>query len=155
MNREEFEGDVLLSDSNDGGQITVVNGLVMPDRGFATAIYLSLFGGCVEDEGKVDNDSTWWGNRLNGTREDEKMVSRFQAFIRSVPLTSKNLTLATEYVIQDCEWMRDIGICDDIEAYINAINNNQIRIEVVLTKSGTLIEKGNYTANWEAITNGI
>lgn len=155
MNREEFEGDVLVNDSADGGELTIVNGLVMPDRGFSTAMYLSLFGGNYEDSGKVDNSSTWWGNRFNETKENEKMISRFQSFIRSKPLTSKNLNLASDYVEKDIEWMKELGICDDVEVNISSAGNNRINIELVISKSGELIEKGNFTANWEAINNGV
>ena len=72
-----FEGDVLLFDTDDGGEISVVNGLVIADRKFSTAAYLSLFGGNVEDGGRVDNNKTWWGNRFAETSEKEKIVSRF------------------------------------------------------------------------------
>lgn len=155
MNREEFEGDVLLVDSNDGGLLTIVNGLVMPDRGFTTAMYLSLFGGNFEDSGKVDNSQTWWGNRINETKENEKLISKFQSFIRGNPLTSKNLNLVPEYIEQDLAWMKEIGICDEIKVDVRATSMNQISIQIVIAKSGELIDKGNFNANWEAVNNGI
>ena len=91
-----FEGDVFLFDTVDGGEISVVNGLVIADKKFSTAAYLSLFGGNVADGGRVDNNKTWWGNRFAETSEKEKIVSRFQALIKSLPLTTKNIFLAEQ-----------------------------------------------------------
>lgn len=61
---EEFGGDVLLFDTEDGGEISVINGLVIADGGFNTAVYLSLFGGNKDDGGEVASGDTWWGTGL-------------------------------------------------------------------------------------------
>ena len=155
MNKEDFEGDVLLTDTEEGGEISIVNGLVMCDRSFTTALYLSLFGGNEEDGGKVDNNKTWWGNRLEGTEDDEKIVSRFQSLIRTLPLTTKNIVLAQEAVLQDLEWMKSESIADEITCNIKSKDNSRIELTVVIKKNNALIDEGNWTVNWEASNNGI
>lgn len=152
---EKFEGDVLLEDSTDGGTISIVNGLVMPDKSFSTALYLSLFGGNAEDGGRVDNDQTWWGNRFEETSDNEKMVSRFQAILKSLPLTSKNIVLAEQAAKDDLNWMITEGIADEIISEISASDGHRIDLTIIVKKSGELIERGNWTCEWEAAVNGI
>lgn len=152
---DEFEGDVLFTDTTDGGQISIVNGLVMPDRSFSTALYLSLFGGNANDGGRVDNNQTWWGNRFSGISETEKMVSKFQAIIKGLPMTSKNIKAAEAAAKEDLQWMIDEGIADEIYSEIKATNGLKIELTILVKKSGDLIAKGNWTDQWEAAANGI
>ena len=49
MNLQDFEGDLLLADSADGGNVLISDGLFQGDRSFNTAVYLSLFGGNRDD----------------------------------------------------------------------------------------------------------
>lgn len=150
-----FEGDVFLFDTDDGGEISVVNGLVISDRKFSTAAYLSLFGGNVEDGGRVDNNKTWWGNRFAETSEKEKIVSRFQAIIKSLPLTTKNILLAEQAAKEDLAWMVDEGIADEIITDIKVVDRFRCELEVIIRKDGELIEKSSYKVNWEEAVNGI
>ena len=152
---EEFGGDVLLLDTNDGADLTIVNRLVQLDTGFYSAVYLSLFGGDKDDTGEVVNNNTWWGNKLQNISENEKLVSRFQAFINSVPLISKNIRLAEEKALQDLQWMIDDGIADSIEAVITVINRKEINLKIDITKFGEVIEAGNYSLQWGAMKDGI
>lgn len=152
---EEFGGDVLVYDTDDGAEISIINGLVMPDEGFRTAVYLSLFGGNKEDTGEVINTQTWWGNKLQNTAENEKYVSRFQAFISSVPMTTKNIELAEEKIRQDLQWFIDNQIADSVDVEIKVIDKKRIEIEIVITKAGQIIESGTYGMQWGNMKNGI
>ena len=150
-----FEGDVFLFDTVDGGEISVVNGLVIADKKFSTAAYLSLFGGNVADGGRVDNNKTWWGNRFAETSEKEKIVSRFQALIKSLPLTTKNIFLAEQAAKEDLAWMIDEGIADEIVTNIKVVDRFRCELEVIIKKNGELIEKSSYKVNWEEAVNGV
>lgn len=150
-----FEGDVLLVDTPDGGEIDIQNGLVMADRSFTTAVYLSLFGGNESDGGKVDNDATWWGNRFREISETERMTSKLQSLVRNLPLTSKNIRAAEVAAREDLSWLETEGIADEITTSIRAIDRHRIDMEIVVKKSGELIEKGNYTIQWEAAANVV
>lgn len=155
MMTEEFGGDVLLFDTEDGGEISVINGLVIPDGGFRTAVYLSLFGGNKDDGGEVASGYTWWGNRLEGVSENEKLVSRFMSFVRSVPLNSKNLKIAQDKAKEDLKWFLDDDIADSVEVEILDEGNNRIQLNVRIEKSGEIIESGKYALQWEAVKNGV
>ena len=152
---EEFGGDVLLFDTEDGGEISVINGLVVSDGGFSTAVYLSLFGGNKDDGGEVDSGDTFWGNRLEGVSENEKLVSRFMSFVRSVPLNSKNLKIAQDKAKEDLKWFLDDDIADSVEVELLDEGNNRIQLNVRIEKSGEIIESGKYALQWEAMKNGV
>lgn len=152
---KEFGGDVLIFDSEEGGEISVVNGLVLMDRGFSSAVYLSLFGGNGKDLGDVASNNTWWGNKLEDSLESEKLVSRFVSFISSEPLTSKNLILAEDKIQEDLKWFVDDGIADLIEVEILDAGNNRIQVDIKIGKDGEMIESGRFGFQWEVMKNGI
>lgn len=150
---EEFGGDVLLYNTDDGGEIDIENGLVISDGGFKTAVLLSLYGGNKNDTGEVDSDDSWWGNRLEGVTEEEKLVSRFASFIRAVPLSSSNIKIAEDKVMEDLKWFVDDGIADSVAVSINEIGNGRVSVQIEIDKSGKVIESGSYAIQWEAMKN--
>lgn len=152
---EEFGGDVLFFDTEDGGEIAVINGLVIADGGFRSAVYLSLFGGNKEDEGDVASSHTWWGNKLEDVPVNERLVSRFVSYIRAVPLTSKNLRVAQDKAEEDLKWFIDDGIADSVAVELIEEGNNRIQLSVRIEKSGEVIESGKYALQWEAMKNGV
>lgn len=155
MITEEFGGDVLLNDTLDGPEIDIVNGLIMSDGGFQTAVYLSLFGGNKDDMGEIAVDKSWWGNKLAGTAENQKMVSRFQAFIRSAPITSKNLRIAEAKAKLDLKWLKDDGAADNVDVSIVASEIDKVLMRIDIEKEGEILESGTYSVQWEAMKNGI
>lgn len=152
---EEFGGDVLIFGTEDGGEIFIINGLVIPDESFRSAVYLSLFGGNKNDTGEVASGATWWGNKLEGTSENEKLVSRFVAFITAEPMTSKNLKTAEEKAAEDLHWFIEDGIADSVDVSIVDEGHGQVQLSVLIEKSGQILESGKYALQWEAMKNGI
>lgn len=152
---EIFEGDVLFFNTNDGGEISIIDGLVKGDCSFSTAVYLSLFGGNKEDSGKIKNNLGWWGNYLIGVPEGEKLVSRFQYMINSLPLTAKNLLSAENAAVEDLKWLKDDGIVDEIIVIGRGTEINQANFTYSLSKSGEKIGSGEFGVQWEAGVSGI
>lgn len=152
---EEFCGDVLLADSVDGSEISIANGLILPDEGFRTAVYLSLFGGNEEDSGAVVNSETWWGNLFENISSDEKLVSKFVNFIKTNSLSSKNIQIAEVKAAEDLQWLIDDGAADAVDCSISVVERNRIDLKIVISKSGKIVEDGNFGVQWEAMKDGI
>lgn len=150
-----FEGDVLLEDDNDGGEIEIDDGLVICDRGFSTAVYISLFGGNDDDDGKVENDKTYWGNLLQDTKANEKAVSRFQNIIKSLPMSVKNIKLAVAAAGIDLAWMKDEGIADAVLISSSVTRKNTLNLIVKVNKDGTTLSKSEFAIHWEAMSYGV
>ena len=150
----DFEGDLLLEETPDGGDISIVGGLMVNDRSFGTAVYLSLFGGNKEDSGKVQNRRTWWGNTLRGVSENEKMISRFQALIFGLPMTTKNILNAEDAARLDLKWLMDNGIADEIIMSGRAISRNRFELKVQVNANGKSIFEHTYALFWRTGSNG-
>ena len=98
-----FEGDVLLFNTSDNGNISIVNGQPVMTGGFETMIFLCLFGGNIEDDGLAGNKKTWWGN-IEEPNISRKYISRFQNLIhQGIPLTSGNLRRIELAALADLE----------------------------------------------------
>jgi phage gp46-like protein len=151
----DFEGDLLLVETEDGGNVLISDGLFQNDRSFDTAVYLSLFGGNRNDNGKVKNNKTWWGNTLRGTPENEKLVSRFQAIISGLPMTTKNILEAEDAARLDLKWITDEGIADKIEATGRAQSRNRFILTVRIIAGGAELYANAFPLFWEAGIYGI
>jgi phage gp46-like protein len=145
-----FAGDLLLEDTPDGGEIRIENDLFVNDRSFNTAVYLSLFGGNQDDNGKVKNNKTWWGNTLDGISENEKIVSRFQAIIFALPMTTKNIQAAETAAKIDLQWIVDEGIADKIIISGSAVSHNKFYLSVEIQLNGKSIYQNAFSLLWKA-----
>jgi phage gp46-like protein len=145
----DFEGDLLLFETLDGGEIQIENDLFINDRSFNTAVYLSLFGGNKDDGGKVKNNKTWWGNTLDGITENEKLVSRFQNIIYGLPMTTKNIQEAENAALLDLKWTVDEGIADKISALGQASAHNRFYLRIELQAHGKSIYENAFSLFWK------
>jgi phage gp46-like protein len=149
MNRlDEFEGDILLYETVDGGEIAIENGLFVPDKQFSSAVYLSFFGGNQDDPGKVKNNKEWWGNKLDSISQSEKLISRFQAIIIGLPMTVKNIKEAETAALLDLKWFKDEKIADEITANIRATGKHKIVLEIEIKKDLNTLFENAYTLQW-------
>lgn len=142
------QGDVLLTQTNDDGEITVVNGLVEMTGGFETAAYLSLFGGNEDDDGSEGNVKTWWAN-LNEVDPVSRYVSETQNLLQALAATSSNLLRIEEAVKRDLQWFLDRNIASSVEVNASIPDLNRIQITVTIEVIG---EESQFTfvENWKA-----
>jgi hypothetical protein len=101
--------DVVLYQTPDGGEISVVNGVVAMDGGLSTYIYLCLFGGNDDDPGESDITKSWWGNNLE-TDPNRQLRSKTQYALKSIPATSGNIKLIKIAVESDIAFAVSSGI---------------------------------------------
>jgi phage gp46-like protein len=132
--------DVLLRQSNDGGDITLQGGLVLMAEGLETAAYLSLFGGNEDDPGETDTTLQWWGNLLEAEPE-RAYRSETQYLVKSLPAVPLNLRRIEQAASRDLQWMLDTGLAQsiDVEATIPAVNRVRIGL-VIVTATGQEVE---------------
>jgi phage gp46-like protein len=149
---QDFEGDLLLYDTPDGGELAIENGLFVSDKQFSTSVYLSLFGGNKEDSGKVKNKEEWWGNLLD-ISESEKLKSRFQYIITGFPMTVKNIKEAETAAQLDLQWFVKEKIADEIFIYGKAVAKNQLSLTIEIMKDTRTIFKNAYSFQW-GVDNG-
>lgn len=146
------QGDILLFQTNDDGNINVVNGVVEMTGGFETAAYLSLFGGDDEDDGRPENPEKWWGN-LDEIDPAFRYVSRTQNLLKGIPSTSANLKRIEDAVKEDLQWFLDKGIASLVEVAVSIPALNRIRIDINIIAEGEE-SSFSFTLNWKAMANG-
>ncbi|MDR2097695.1 MAG: hypothetical protein LBP37_04165 [Spirochaetaceae bacterium] len=147
---QNFEGDLLLMETPDGGEVSIENDLFVCDRSFDTAVYLSLFGGNKDDTGKVKNNKTWWGNTLPGIAENEKLISRFQAIISGLPMTTKNIQEAEGAAALDLKWIMDEGIAEKVTVSGRAITRDKFTLYIDVRAAGKSIYENTFALFWKA-----
>ena len=150
MSLQTFEGDLLLHDTPDGGDIRITDGFVAGDRGFGTAVYLSLFGGNKDDNGRVRNRRTWWGNTLRGVNENRRLVSRFQSIIFGLPMTTGNILDAEEAARLDLGWIIAEQIADEILTDGRAVSRNRFSLKVRVNARGETIYDNAFALFWRS-----
>lgn len=142
------QGDVKLFQTNDDGDISVVNGAVEMSGGLETAAYLSLFGGNEDDDGRPDNPANWWGN-LDEVDPVRQYRSETQNLLQGIPATSANLRRIEDAVVRDLTWFLDERVASSVavEASIPAVNRVQITVNIEANGEESSFE---FTENWKA-----
>jgi len=124
--------DVLVIQTDDGGDIICEAGQIEMDDGVQTAVFISLFGANEDDTGDDDTKSLeWWANKV-ATNANEKLRSRTQSLLRGMALTSASLQLIEDAAAQDLQWMLDTKLADAVvpSASITAVNTVKIDVKI-------------------------
>ena len=142
------QGDVLLQQTNDNGEITVVNGVATMTGSFETMAYLCLFGGNEDDDGRADSSETWWGN-LGEVDPDLRYVSETQNLLKSLPAISSNLLKIQAAAERDLAVFTNKNIASSVTVAVSIPALNRVTIAVDIEAVG---EKSSFkfTENWEA-----
>lgn len=132
--------DVLLRQSNDGGEITIQGGLLLMSEGLETAAYLSLFGGNEDDPAGTDTTLQFWGNLLE-VEPERHYRSETQFLVQALPAIPFNLRRIEQAAARDLQWMLDAGVAVSVtvEATIPAVDRVLLAL-VIITPDGQRIE---------------
>jgi len=132
------EGDVLLYQTNDDGEVNITNGIVKMSGGLETAAYLSLFGG-------NEDAKTWWGN-LSETEDASKYISETQHLLQALPITSGNLLRVEDAAKRDLAWFKEEGVATEISVSASILGLNMIQLEIKIDQ-----ESFKFVENWRAM----
>lgn len=142
------QGDVLLFQSNDEGEINVGAGLIEMSGGLRTAAYLSLFGGNSDDNGQPDNELTWWGN-IDETDPARQYRSETQYLIESLPATSGNLKRIEQAASRDLNWFLTSGAATSVTAVASIPDIKKLRLIININAEG-IEQSFEFLENWKA-----
>lgn len=139
------QGDVLLYEKSDGGEINVTDGTVEMSGGLETAAYVSLFGGNEADDGSADSPYQWWGN-LAETLPERQYRSETQHVINSCPPMPANLVKVEDAAKRDLAWFLTVGAATELEVSASMPGVNRVALRVNLGADRVF----EYTENWRA-----
>ena len=129
--------DVLLAQESDGGEICIQGGIVALTDSFETSAYLSLFGGNEDDDGRDDNQLTWWGN-LEETEPARFYVSETQHLLDILPPTSGNLLRLQDAATRDLQWFIDVNAAIEVLVDVSIPRLNAIKFVITINGDETV-----------------
>jgi len=139
------QGDVLLTNTPDGGEINAEDGVIEMSGGLETAVYLSLFGGNREDRQRANDPMQWWGN-FSEDSPASRYRSETQRILAGLPATSSNLLRVEDAVTRDLQPMIADGVIRQVEVAASITGPKRVRIRVRIDGDTDL----EFRANWEA-----
>ena len=128
--------DMALLNSLGGGDIKIINGDSIPDNGLETAVFITLFGSDLRNEG-------FYGDAYS-TFEAEKLNGDFQKLL-SEPITSSNLLRLEDSAKKDLDWMIRDGLVSEIIVSIIVLGINKIKITIDFS------EGSSFSFLWQAM----
>ena len=145
-----FEGDVLLYNTQNGGEINFVNGQPEMTAEFSVMMFLCLFGGNLEDDGLEGNKKTWWGN-YNENNPDKRYISRFQNLaMTGLPLTSGNLRRLEDAALSDLAVFKTEKIATEVSAIASIPERNRLNLAATVIGSAGETTSVDYLLNWQS-----
>ena len=133
--------------TRDGGDIEIQNGVVAFSGGLETAVYLSLFGGNFDDDGRRATRS-WWGN-ADEIDPLKHYRSETQYLLRTLRPTSQNLRLVESAAERDLAWMKSAKIVSDMTVSGRIESLGTVTLEFSIVARGEEINF-RFTENWKA-----
>lgn len=144
------QGDVLLFQIDDDGEIIVENGLVEMSGGLETMAYLALFGGNEDDDGRADNSSNWWGN-IGEIDPAKQYRSETQNLLQSLPATTGNLRRIEDAAGRDLAVFIEKKIASSVIVIASIPGINRVKIAIKINANG--VETSfNFVENWKVST---
>jgi len=135
------EGDVLLFQTLDDGDLSITEGIVEMTGGLETAVYLSLF-----------SPEDWFCNEAAQTPE-HRLTSRTNDFINNKPQSSKNYQLLVQAVEADLKWLTKDKLAKSVSASVSSDGLNRVMIGVVIEQDSSSTNL-NIPVEWGTRANG-
>lgn len=120
MTQSTQDGDVLLFQTLNDGDMSITDGIVRMTQGLETAVYLSLFS-------PVDT----YLNEAAETK-DEKLSSKTDEVIQNKPQSSKNYQLLVQAVEADLNWLTQNNHARSVSASVSSDGLNRVIISIVI-----------------------
>jgi len=128
MSTQRQQGDVLLYQSFDGGELAIEGGVVQMTQAHETMAYLALFGSNELDDGSESTAHLqWWGNE--GEPPEYQYRNKFNSLLYGVPLNSENL-LEMQAAAQSDLDVAFAGIADSVEVALSITQPKRVKVSI-------------------------
>lgn len=118
------QGDLVLTNTADGGDLTFENGAFVMDGGLQTAVYISLF------------TRSWWAGEFTG---------HLARAVEQVPLTSASRVSFERAAERDLAWLIREGVATRVQVTARIPKNKQLVLAVEIDGQSV----GRWSINWE------
>lgn len=129
--------DLHIFESGSGGEMKILNGDLMLSETLFQTIYLSMFGGNVEenttgdiDQAKERND--WWGNQLFYPNDESKWFnSNTERTLLETTLNSQGRQKIEEAIKNDLNFLSDVV---EIEVNVSVESLDVLKISIFINE---------------------
>lgn len=135
-----YSGDPLLTDSGDGGDLTIVGGQPIMDQGLRNSAYLSHF-----------MDPNWWGWSSDPTNPQVVDSGNLLALTRRVVLTAAVLNDAEAAAKKDLAWMLAEGVAKSVEVVASIVALGVLGLDETITEPDGTTTTLRWKLNWAAM----
>jgi len=142
------QGDVVLYQTTDDGEIEVVGGVVTMSGGLETAAYLALFGGNEQDSGRPGDRAEFWGN-LSEPDPVRHYRSETQYLLNTSPAIPANVQRINDAVRRDLSFFVDENIASSIGVEVTIPGLNTVKIVITIEADGDESEF-EFVENWKS-----
>lgn len=142
------QGDVLLFQTTDDGEINVTGGLVEMTGGLDTSVYLSLFGGNQDDDTGQGSTRQWWGN-IDETEQSRVYRSETQYLLPILLPIPASLNRLQDAGLRDLNWLLEENIASTVEVEATIPEVDKVMLVVIVEADG-VEQRFEYTENWKA-----
>ena len=140
------DGDVLLVQTDDGGELLKRAGFVEMTSGFETMAYLCLFGGNETDAGGTDLTYMWWGN-YDEPDPEKWLRSETQFVIHGLPRTFENLRKIEDAARRDLNIFIKQKIASEVKVQAEPFGRSAVKLLIDINAFGVEY-KFNFVENW-------
>lgn len=148
MATTNLEGDVLLEQTLNDGDITIEGGVVEMAQSFETMVYLCLFGGNYDDDGRAENRRAYWGN-ITEPNSSRHMISETQYILNTTNPTTEGLLKIEQAALADLAVFTKESIANSVEVNASIPALNRVNISVKINAEGEE-QTFNFVENWKA-----
>lgn len=140
MERVRNYNDISILDTTKGGDLEFFKDDIVLTAGLRNNVYLSLFGGNVEESSdRVYNTGEkrfdWWGNSVFFENDTKKQFnSRTEKALREVAVTSSGRSIIQNAVIQDLQALTEVA---NIFVAVTLQSVDRIKITITVTEKET------------------
>jgi phage gp46-like protein len=134
---DHFDGDPLIYDSGDGGDLLIVGGQPMMSSGLENAVYLSLL-----------VDANWWGNDVDPATPGATGSKFFLPLIGRAKLTPSLLIDAEKAADADLAWMVSDGVAKSVDVDCTMVDVGLMGVVVTVTEPDGDVTTVKWKLNW-------
>lgn len=137
--------DISITDTSRGGDIEFAKNDIILTAGLRNNVYLSLFGGNVEQTSdRVFNTgeqrADWWGNSLLWPNDPDKQLnSRTEKALQDYSASSAGRAMISQALLTDLKALRQVGAIAS-EVTLEALDRTKLAISITERESGATTE---------------
>lgn len=138
--------DILITESGDGGDLSLINNDLVASENFESMIYLALFGGNIQsDNGEQNND--WWANSI--VPSENSIESNFEKTINQIVINSSGISKLEEAAKKDLEFLKKYA---NYSLEIKILKKDSLSLYITISKPNNVSQTVNVLWNAGNVT---